>query len=77
MKSRWKRTPFTNEEIVKEKCFRCGEPASTQWQICSDGNKYRPLCLKCDVELNELVLRWMGFPDAKRKLAKYKESFEM
>jgi hypothetical protein len=34
-----------------------------QWQICADGNTYRPVCHKCDLDLNELVLRWAGFPE--------------
>jgi len=34
---------------------------------------YRPLCLACDVALNELVLQWMGFPDWQEKIARYKE----
>lgn len=70
----WKRTPFTEEEIAQAKCFRCGAPAFSQWNICADGGKYRPLCKECDVALNDMVLRWMGFSNAKQKITKYKES---
>jgi protein-arginine kinase activator protein McsA len=55
------------------KCFRCGSPARFQWQICSDDNVYRPVCEKCDVELNEMVLKWAGFKDWKEKIERYKE----
>lgn len=66
-----RKTPYTERGIRRLPCFRCGEPACHQWQVCADGNVYRPICLKCDVALNRLVLRWMGFRDWKRKIAKY------
>lgn len=55
-----------------EKCFRCGKPAKHSWSICADGNKLRHVCIKCDVELNTVVLIFMGFRDWKSKIAKYK-----
>jgi hypothetical protein len=33
-----------------------------QWQICADGNNYRPLCDTCDVLLNIMVLDWAKHP---------------
>lgn len=65
--------PYTRRGIRRCKCFRCGQPASQQWQICSDGNVYRAICLDCDIKLNELVLYWMGFPDATEKARRYEE----
>lgn len=53
--------PYTERGIRQKKCIRCGSPASTQWQICADGNQYRPICLKCDIELNRFVLDFMMF----------------
>jgi hypothetical protein len=67
-----RRKPYTAIGIKRMKCIRCGKPAVHQWQICSDGNAYRPLCLDCDIELNKLVLKWVGFSDWKEKLEKYK-----
>ena len=67
-----RKTPYTETGIKRLKCFRCGEKAKYQWQICSDGNTWRPLCPKCDIELNELVLSFMGFKDIKEKMDKYK-----
>ena len=54
--------PYTAEGIRRLRCIRCGAQARTQWQVCADGNQYRPLCLDCDFELNEMVMAWMGLP---------------
>jgi hypothetical protein len=68
-----RKKPYTQRGIRRLKCFRCGAQAEHQWQICSDGNVFRPICKKCDVELNELVLKFMGFKDWESKMKKYKE----
>ncbi len=65
--------PYTAIGIKKVKCFRCNNKADYQWQICSDNNVYRPLCVYCDIELNELVLKFMKFKDAKQKIERYRE----
>lgn len=58
-----KRTdPYTTTGIKRMKCIRCGAAAVHQWQICSDGNNWRPLCLPCDIALNALVLEWFKHP---------------
>lgn len=75
MKPNWKtkrQEPYTVRGIAKLECIRCGAQAVHQWQICSDGNNYRPICLACDVALNELVLRWFRHPDAAPLLAAYR-----
>jgi hypothetical protein len=68
-----RRESYTQIGIRRLKCFRCGEQAEYQWQICADGNIFRPICPKCDIELNELVLKFMGFPDWEEKLLAYKK----
>ncbi len=68
-----RRRPYTAIGISRLPCFRCGRPATYQWQICSDGNLRRPLCRRCDISLNSLVLRFMRDPEAKQKIARYKE----
>lgn len=65
-----RKKPYTAIGIRRLKCFRCRKPAEHQWQICADGNQYRPL--SCDVALNALVLRWMRDPKAKAKIAAYR-----
>lgn len=67
--------PYTQEQIRKRWCIRCGEPAIHQWQICADDNIHRPICEACDIELNELVLKFMGFRDYEKKMVAYKEKF--
>ena len=71
-----RKTPYTEKGIRRLKCFRCGKPARTQWEICSDNNTYRPLCLRCDYELNKTVLEFMGFDDTEKKLELYKQYLE-
>jgi NAD-dependent SIR2 family protein deacetylase len=44
--------------MAKPRCARCGRKAKYEWSICADGNKPRPICAKCDVELNTMVMRW-------------------
>jgi len=69
-----RKTPYTEKGIRRLKCSRCGKQAKYQWQICSDGNQYRPICEDCDVALNEMVLRFIGFPDWQEKIEAYKKS---
>lgn len=72
-----KRTkPYTEIGIKRMSCIRCGGPAKFQWQICSDGNVFRPLCVKCDIALNNLVLNFMGHPDVDGLMKKYIEEME-
>lgn len=68
-----RRRPYTVRGIRRLPCFRCGEPAEHQWQVCADGSLYRPLCIACDIALNELVLRWMGFPNWQEMIERYKK----
>lgn len=60
---RKKRTnPYTETGIKQVPCFKCGKSSDQQWQICSLDNEYKGLCQKCDIELNEIVLLFMGIP---------------
>ena len=71
-----RKAPYTEIGIRRKKCFRCGHQAKFQWQICADGNQYRPICEECDIALNETVLKFMGFADWKNMIAEYKKSIE-
>lgn len=78
-KKRWKivrKKPYTQIGISRLKCLRCGKPAYTQWQICSDDRNYRPACIECDIELNELVLKFFRHPFASKLMTKYRKTFE-
>lgn len=66
-----RRKPYTVRGIRTRYCYRCGDQAEYQWQACADNRLFRPLCVRCDVELNALVLRWMEDPDAEDKIRHY------
>lgn len=66
-----RRKPYTQRGIERLPCFRCGAKAKHQWSICADGNKQRPICGPCDIDLNRIVLAWAGDPDAATKIAAY------
>lgn len=69
-----RKEPYTQIGITRLRCIRCGgmmTSQSHQWQICSDGNNWRPLCLDCDIEMNRMVLQWMRHPEAGRLAAEY------
>lgn len=68
-----RRKPYTQIGIRRVPCFRCGRPAEHQWQICADGNLWRPLCTHCDVAINDCVLRFMRDPNRKTKMRRYRE----
>lgn len=68
-----RRKPYTAIGIRRKKCVRCGRRARFQWQICADNNIYRPLCAKCDVELNEMVMRWVWGDTREEDLQRYRE----
>ena len=67
-----RKKPYTIIGLRRMKCFRCKNQANQQWQICSDDNVYRPLCVDCDIELNEMVLRWAKIKDWRAKMKRYK-----
>jgi hypothetical protein len=69
-----RKEPFTEEGIKRMKCIRCGDAAKFQWQICSDGNNFRPICGFCDIELNNTVLNFMKHPNRIELIKKYAES---
>jgi len=63
--------PYTEKGIRRCKCIRCGKPATFQWQICSDGNNFRPLCVQCDIELNLNTLLFMKHPNVEELMEAY------
>lgn len=67
-----RRKPYTQSGLARLPCWRCGrKPCLHQWQLCADGNIYRPLCVECDLDLNFLVLDWAGDPEIGQKMASY------
>ncbi len=76
MLGKGRKQPYTERGIKRVPCARCGGKATHQWQICSDGNRWRPLCVPCDVALNAVVLKFMGDANRKKKLAQYRAEQE-
>lgn len=70
-----RKTPYTEIGIKRLQCFRCGKQANQQWQICADDNQYRPICDECDIELNDLVIDFMGFTNSDELKRRYRASF--
>jgi hypothetical protein len=69
-----RREPYTSAGIARLPCVRCGKRAMFQWNACADGNLWRPLCGRCDVAVNRMVLRWMRDPLADKKADAYAKS---
>lgn len=69
-----RRDPYTAAGIDRLPCIRCQTKAAVhQWQVCADGNRWRPLCLDCDILLNRVVLKFMEHPDAERVASEYEK----
>jgi hypothetical protein len=66
-----RREPYTVTGIRRLACIRCGGTAEEQWQICADRNRFRPICLSCDVALNRLVLEFMRHPNVEEVIQRY------
>lgn len=72
-----RKKPYSEIGIRRLKCFRsyCNNVPEQQWNICADDNVYRPICNACDIELNIMVLKFMGFKKWQAKIDKYKLRF--
>lgn len=66
-----RKKPYTQIGIRRLPCVRCGKKAEFTWSICADNNLFRPICFKCDIALNRLVLKWMKDPEVTQKMEKY------
>lgn len=56
---------------TRHRCYRCKKPATYEWSICADGNRPRWVCLRCDIALNRMVLKWARDPRWKQKIERY------
>ena len=54
--------PYTTAGIRRLACSACGQrPAVAVFSMCSDNNWQRPICRKCDLEINACGLRMLGY----------------
>jgi len=70
-----RKKPYTQIGIERLPCFRCGTKSTHQWQICADQNLFRPVCIECDIALNRLVLKFMGFKNIDEMIENYLMDF--
>lgn len=47
--------PYTVKGLSQAKC-NCGKRPYAQWQVCANGNRWIPLCVDCDIKMNEMAL---------------------
>ena len=68
-----RREPYTQIGIRRLTCavHGCENRGEFQWQCCANGNLWTPLCADHDVDLNRLVLDWMGHPDREALMNEY------
>lgn len=66
-----RRRPYTASGIQRVPCSRCGRPSAHQWQACANGRRFTALCLRCDVALNVLALRFMRIPGWQQLARRY------
>jgi hypothetical protein len=70
-----RKKPYSCEEMSKGtvKCLGCGKPAIHQWSCCANDHLKMPVCLDCDVALNEMALAFFRVPSRDKLIAKYKQ----
>ena len=71
-----RKEPYTQIGISRVPCKRCGKSSTQQWQICSLDNLYMGVCDNCDIELNEMTLRFFKIKGVKQIMTKYKLIFK-
>lgn len=58
------------------RCAHCGERSTERWDLrpCAIGRWRRfDLCTPCDIELNEIVVRFINAADGEALLERYRE----
>lgn len=55
-----RRKPYTAIGIRRVRCLRCGGWAHATWSPCVLFNRHEPICKACDVNLNRIVIEWLG-----------------
>ena len=65
---------MTGSDIDGKPCCKCGQPAVESFNICAlDYRKIWPVCRECDIEINELVVRFIFGKRRERALERYRE----
>ena len=62
---------YTRIGLQRLSCVRCGDPASRQVRFSVDG-LWKPVCKRCDEELQLLFLIYVDDPDIDSKIERYR-----
>lgn len=65
--------PISLDQLWEVPCIRCGQPSQCQWNVCANKGLSLSLCLDCDIELNRVVLKFLGFQNPESYLEWYVE----
>lgn len=73
---RGRQKPYTEAGLARVPCRRCGKPSSAQWHLrpCALGSgayAWYGLCREHDLELNRIVVTFMGVPGGEAMLERY------
>jgi len=68
-----RKTPYTRIGLKRLSCVRCGDPAARQVVFPVDG-LWKPLCVRCDEELQLIFLVYLGDPDIDSKIERYRDT---
>lgn len=71
-----RRKPYTVIGISRKNCARCGEKSFASWGICALDNFHFPICIDCDIALNDLVLGFMRVGGKQQIINEYRKTFE-
>jgi hypothetical protein len=69
--------PYTKAGLRRMPCAHCAKPAARQWSLrpCAIGRMgWYPLCINCDLALNEIVMDFLNVPDRVERLAAYRDA---
>ena len=66
-----RKKPYTARGIVRMKCQRCSRKALFQWNCCANGNRWVPVCEKCDIALNKAAMEFFRIPNRRALLKRY------
>ncbi len=67
-----RRKPYTAIGIRRRKCARCGAPSIHQFSVCANGSRQVPVCVECDIALNDIALRFFRHPHRRELMARYR-----
>jgi transcription elongation factor Elf1 len=72
-----RKRPVLPRVINQIPCEKCGAPSSQQFSVCALNFRYIALCSKCDIAVNEFMVRdLLQLPNADAIMSQYREKIE-